>query len=186
MRIIEEIEKYIKLTDSNISLIMDSLELQTIDKNINLINAGESNNFIGFVEEGVLRSYKIDELGNDVTCHFFEQGSFFTDLFSYNKMDKISVSIEPLVNSKVYIIKDESLKDFELKIGSWNRFALEYYQMKTACLFNFQNKIKRCSANQAYSLFNKYYKHATQFSSKKHIASFLGVSRYTISRSKLN
>ena len=185
MKIIEEIKKYIKLTEANISLITESLEIREINKNVNLIEEGESNKFIGFVEEGLLRSYKIDESGNDVTCHFFEQGSFFTDLFSYNKSDKISVSIESVVNSKVYIISNKSLRDFELKIDSWNRFALKYYMMKISCLLNFQNKIKNCNSLDTYAIFNRYYKYATKYSSKKHIASFLGMSKFTISRTRL-
>ena len=81
-------------------------------KNDVLISQDGSNDCIGFVESGLLRSYKINEQGDDITCHFFEEGSFFVDLLSFNSSPYSSVSIEAITDSKVYIFNSETFNTF--------------------------------------------------------------------------
>ncbi len=185
MKIINEIEKYINLNRENKNLILNSLKLNEYKKNDVLISQDGSNDCIGFVESGLLRSYKINEQGDDITCHFFEEGSFFVDLLSFNSSPYSSVSIEAIIDSKVYIFNSETFKKLENSIEDWSCFALKYYQLKSSCLINFHTKIKHCNSKDAYALFGKYYKQTVKESSKKHIASFLGISKYTLSRSRL-
>ena len=83
-----------------------------------------------------------------------------------------------MFNSKIF-------KDLENQIDEWSCMALKYYQSKSACLLNFHSQIKNYNSEDAYHLFSKYYKLAVKESPKKHIASFLGMSKYTISRIRL-
>jgi len=185
VKIFNEIEKFIKLSDRDRIVLIQHLQLKKIKKGELLCQQGQSNDFIGFVENGLLRSYAPDKNGNDVTHHFFEEGSFFLDLFSYNQTDKSSVNIEALTDCELYMFDSKIFKDLEAQIDEWSCMALKYYQSKSACLLNFHSQIKNYNSEDAYQLFSKYYKLAVKESPKKHIASFLGMSKYTISRIRL-
>ena len=192
MKIFNEVEKYIKLSDRDRIVLIQHLQLKKIKKGELISQQGQSNDFIGFVENGLLRSYDLDENGNDVTHHFFEEGSFFRDLSSYNqtensynKTEKFSVNIQALTDCELYILDSDICEDLENQIDGWTCMALRYYQTKLTCLLNFHSKIKNYSSEDAFHTFSKYYKLAVKESPKKHIASFLGMSKYTISRIRL-
>ena len=186
MKIFREIEKYIELSDVEKKIIILSLKLRKVKKGDIVLKQNESSNFLGFIDKGILRSYAKDESNNDITWHFFEQGSFFSDLYSFDLFEKSKVTIEALSDSEIYTFDKNTFNYLENNINSWSSFALQYYQLKSSCLLNFNAKIKSMSAIDSYNLFSKYYKQAIKESPKKHIASFLGMSKYTISRIRLH
>ena len=53
------------------------------------------------------------------------------------------------------------------------------------CLLDFQRKIIHSSSSDSFTLFSKSYNQAFNSAPKKHIASFLGVSPFTLSRIKI-
>ena len=63
MKIFNEIEKYIKLSDRDRIVLIQHLKLKKIKKGELLCLQGQSNDFIGFVENGLLRSYASDKNG---------------------------------------------------------------------------------------------------------------------------
>ena len=185
MKIFNEIEKYISLSDRDRIVLIQNLQIKKIKKGTLVCRQGQSNDFIGFIENGLLRSYAVDKNGNDITNHFFEEGSFFLDLFSYNQTEKSSVNIEALTDCELYMLDSNICKNLENQIDGWTCMALKYYQSKSSCLLNFHSQIKNYNSEDAYHLFSKFYKLAVKESPKKHIASFLGMSKYTISRIRL-
>ncbi len=185
MKIFKEIEKYIEINSNEKTILLESLKLININKGDIIQEQDKSNDLVGFLEAGILRSYRTDKSGNDITYHFFEEGSFFTDLYSFDKSKKSEVAIEALSNCTIYTFDKKMFKELEYKIENWSCFALQYYQEKSSCLLNFNAKVKNSTAFEAYNLFSKYYKQAIKKSPQKHIASFLGMSKYTISRIRL-
>ncbi len=186
MDIINQINNYIDLSNDEVSIFSKYLKINKINKNQIITHQGEPNNFIGFLHKGLLRSYHIDKDDNEITCHFFEEGSFFVDLFSFGNANKSQVSIQALKDSKYYILNTEDLNYISNHIQNWDIFATKYYQDKMNCLLAFHTKIQHYNSHDSYSLFAKFYKQAIRDAQKKHIASFLGLSKYTLSRLKVN
>lgn len=185
MKIFNEIEKFVEINSDEKAILLEYLKVININKGDIILEQDRSNDFIGFLDAGILRSYRTDKSGNDITYHFFEEGSFFTDLYSFNQSKKSKVTIEALSNCTIYAFNKKTFKELEYKLENWSCFALQYYQAKSACLLNFNAKVKNSNANDAYNLFSKYYKQAIKESPKKYIASFLGMSKYTLSRIRL-
>ncbi len=185
MKIFKEIEKHIEISEDEKKILLQSLKFSKIKKGDIVLKQNESSNFLGFIDKGILRSYAKDESNNDSTYHFFEQGSFFSDLYSFNLFEESKVTIEALADSEIYTFDKNTFNYLEDNIENWSSFAFQYYQLKSSCLLNFNTKIKCMSAGDSYNLFSKYYKQAIKESPKKHIASFLGLSKYTISRIRL-
>jgi len=185
MKVITEINKILKLDDDQIQLIKSHLVKNTLSKNDQFLRLDSRNDKIGFIDKGLLRSFSYDEEGNEITHDFFQQGSFFTDLNSYFNCTLSKVVIEALVDCDLYVFNRTSLDIIKKEIPEWASFVQIYRAQISMCLLNFQRKIIHSSSIDSFTLFSKSYNQAFNFAPKKHIASFLGVSPFTLSRIKI-
>ena len=185
MKVFSEISKILKLDDNQIQLVKSHLVKNTLSKNDQFLNSDSRNDKIGFIEKGLLRSYSYDDAGNEITHDFFQEGSFFTDLNSYFNNDLSKVSIEALVDCDLYVFNRTSLDIIKNKIPEWASFEQIYRAQISMCLLDFQRKIIHSSSSDSLTLFSKSYNQAFNYAPKKYIASFLGVSPFTLSRIKI-
>ena len=185
MKVISEINKILKLNDDQTQLIKSHLVKNTLNKNDQFLKSDSRNDKIGFIERGLLRSYSYDDVGNEVTHDFFQEGSFFTDLHSYFNNSLSKVFIEALVDCDLYVLNRTSLDIIKNEIPEWASFEQVYRAQISMCLLDFQRKIIHSSSSDSFTLFSKSYNQAFNSAPKKHIASFLGVSPFTLSRIKI-
>ena len=95
------------------------------------------------------------------------------------------VSIEALVNCDLYVLNRTSLDIIKNKIPEWASFEQIYRAQISMCLLDFQRKVIHSSSSDSFTLFSKSYNQAFNSAPKKYIASFLGVSPFTLSRIKI-
>ena len=95
------------------------------------------------------------------------------------------VFIEALVDCDLYVFNRTSLDIIKKEIPEWASFEQIYRAQISMCLLNFQRKIIHSSSIDSFTLFSKSYNQAFNSAPKKHIASFLGVSPFTLSRIKI-
>ena len=141
MKVITEISKNLKLDDDQIQFIKSHLVKNTLSKNDQFLKSDSRNDKIGFIERGLLRSYSYDDVGNEVTHDFFQEGSFFTDLHSYFNNSLSKVFIEALVDCDLYVLNRTSLDIIKNEIPEWASFEQVYRAQISMCLLDFQRKI---------------------------------------------
>lgn len=185
MHPIEIIENSVSLSRNSKNILMESFTPCLVKKGAIIHEDGKIMNSIGFISSGLLRSFKIDSKGNEITIDFFQQGSFFTDLESYYKQTRSEVTIESLTDSSIYFLNREIINKFYKNVPEFVEFEIFYTNKISACLLSFQKKINYLNSNDSYLLFSKVYSQAIKFAPKKYIASFLGISPFTLSRIKL-
>ena len=185
MHPIEIIENSVLLSKNSKNILMESFTPFLVKKGTIIHEDGKVMNKIGFISSGLFRSFKIDSLGSEITIDFFQRGSFFTDLESYYKQTRSEVSIESLTESSIYFLDRKTINKLYKNVPEFVEFERLYTNKISACLLSFQKKINSLNSNDSYLLFSKMYNQAIKFSPKKYIASFLGMSPFTLSRIKL-
>ena len=182
---LSEINSTITLPMEAIPVLEENHTLKSYAKGDPFLKAGQKNTILGFLEKGLLRSYFIDDKGNEVTTAFIEEGTFFTDVMSFPTQGISERTLEAVVASEVVVFSQQQLQVLRTSIAVWEQFERLYYQKVLQEKVAFQRKLTQSNVNKAYRLFVAQYKQAAKYAPRKQIASFLGISRYTLSRIKL-
>lgn len=160
--------------------VCDKVQLKKKDL---LLHQGAVCSFIGFVENGVLRSY-IEKEGDDYNSDFYFEGSIVTSYRSFLTEEKSVGSIQALENSVVYCLPKVNYDQLLQESNEW--YKLGKYIADT--LF-----IKKCKketsllmddALSRYKLLLQTYPKIEQHVSQYHIASYLGIKPESLSRLK--
>lgn len=182
-RIIEIIEKIIdvKIPQEFYSTIRCLFSEKQLSKSKTLLNAGDSAYKTYILVSGLMRSYYIDDDGNDITQYFIEEG----DIFGYTSFTRA-------IPSDVYI---ETLEDCILLeadghafLGALasNNFALICWIKILEGELHFKSERQRGylldNATERYLDFKKTYPGIEERVNQKYIASYIGLTPVTLSR----
>ena len=184
-KIFDIINNFTSITEDEFSHIEQKLKLTLFNRNENFIEIGQKNKVLGFLEKGLLRSYYYDDNGNEITTAFIEENAFFTELNSYQTDNPSERAIEALEPSNIYIFTEEDIVEFRKSINNWHIFERQYYELILKEKVNFQRKLTRSTKKEAYQLFIDSYSQSAKYAPRQYIASFLGMTPFTLSRIKL-
>ena len=174
-------------TKSNISaielgIISNSLNERRFLKNQYVIQTGQSAPSEYFVVKGCLRAFFVDEQGKEHIVQFATENWWISDFKAYFTKGTAQHNIHCLEDC---ILLELSLSDRE---RLWNEFhsVSEFFRKQlTGGFVALQRRVQSYLSRDTkarYHAFLKQYPDLSQRIPKKHIASFLGVSRETLSR----
>ena len=181
-----EFERYIKtqagLTDADIKLLRDTAVERTLRRKEFLLQQGEICRYKTFVSKGFLRTYRTTEDGSEHIMQFSPENSWTTDPESLEKLIPTHSNIEALEPSELVMW---TKKDFQYLFD--NIPALKTYSDKliTRNLYNTRQRVfsaLSANAEEKYDEFIKMYPGILTRVPLHMVASFLGVSRETLSR----
>lgn len=141
-----------------------------------LLQPGEIEKDIYFVQQGCLRMFYADQEGLEHNICFYPENWWACDLVSFFK-EKVSLnSIQALEDTALYSVSRTRLEDLFREIPKFERFfriltqnGFELYQRRiTAHLFQ--------TAEERYLEFRKQYPGLEQRIAQKHIATYLGIT----------
>ncbi len=184
-KIFDLINKFTTVTIGEYACLEQKLRVTPFERTENFIEIGQQNRILGFLDKGLLRSYYYDEEGKEITTAFIEEGAFFSELNSYQSDQPSERAIEALERSDIFILTEEDLKEVRASISNWSVFERKYYELILKEKVNFQRKLYSGSKKEAYQLFVDTYGQAAQYAPRQYIASFLGMTPFTLSRIKL-
>lgn len=179
----EVIKSYIEISDEYYQHFLNNSEKKEAKKKEILFSPQKSAQKILFVEEGLLRGFKIVD-GKDFTHHFFSEKWFATDFESFLKSTPSNLFIEALTKVTYYEFQKEAfIRLYELhhqfeKLGriiAERAFILTVEKLTEIQTLNLKNRYQRLILNNK-ELFQKV--------PQKYIASYLGVSEQSLSRIK--
>jgi CRP-like cAMP-binding protein len=183
--------KYLKdkqpdLTDEDFEKIRAVSVLKKFRKRQYLLQEGDVNRHACFVIKGCLRNYYLSEDGTEHILKFAVENWWISDLESYNNNLPSKNSIDAIEDSELLLIEK---KDFERLTEDIPRFRQFHDKLKSKSVDTLQNRIISNisdSAEEKYNRFIKTYPHIFNRVPLHMIASYLGVSRETLSRIRIN
>lgn len=178
----EQIEKIVKITDEEFRFVLAHFTSRTLKKHQYLVQAGDPAPNDHFVVKGLLRSFYLDDAGKTHILQFAMEDWWISDPQAYHNKVNATLNIDCLEDTQVLFISIDNREKLcaDLK-------KMEYFFMKktTAGYIALQRRILSLmsqNAEERFAQFVQLYPTLLQRVPKALIASYLGITRETLSR----
>ena len=155
---------------------------KTIGKGEYFVKRGAVCKYMAFVEEGFLRSYFLNEKGEEITFCFEPENSFSTAYKSFILQCPSNLSIQAIEETKLIIIHHQNLQKLYETSYQWLSIGKLFAEKEYIFLEQYASMLNNESAKEKYLKLLKENPSIIQRVKLKHIASFLGVTSRTLSR----
>lgn len=170
-----------KLTDEDWQIFSSKLLQQKLPKHHVLLKAGETENYLSFIEAGIIRYY-IPKEENDITLAFVFDGNFASGYDSFLTRTPSAYAAETLTKTTLWRITYKDLQTIydETEIGNKiGRFAAEDLFLKK---FKRELSLLNEIAEQRYLNLFVEQPHLLRQIPLKYIASYIGVTPQALRR----
>ncbi len=180
--ILTHVSRFISLSPAEQQLFLSLLKVKQLRRKQYLLQAGDVCGYEHFVVEGCLRSFYVDDSGNEFTLHFAMEDWWITDLDSFLHQTPAIVHIEALTPVIVLQLDKSSLEQLYATIPAFERFFRILHQ--NAYLAQNRRILNNISMSgeERYTDLVKHYPELVQRVPQKHIASYLGITPVFLSQ----
>ena len=185
-RLYKTFTEKIPLSEEEFSFCKSLFLPKRLRKRQYLLQEGNECKYQAFIETGMLRSYTVDEKGTEHILHFATEGWWMADLSSYITGEPSLFNIEALEDSELLLLTK----------ASWDRLLQAIPKFEHYFRIIIQNNLiatqKRLiqshteRAEEKYLAFTRTYPQCVSRVPQHMIASYLGISRETLSRLRRN
>ncbi len=187
----EAFAKYLKekqpdLTDNDLEQIRAVCIFKKLRKRQYLLQEGDINHHACFIIKGCLRNYRLSKDGAEHILKFAVENWWMSDLESYNNNSPSKNNIDAVEDSELLLIEK---KAFEKLVDDLPKFREFHEKLKSKSVDTLQNRIISNisdTAEEKYFKFIKTYPDIFNRVPLHMIASYLGVSRETLSRIRIS
>jgi CRP-like cAMP-binding protein len=178
----KKLSAVITINDEDFNQLKTSFIPKKLRKRQYLLQEGDTCKYQAFVEKGLLRSYTVDEKGSEHILQFASEGWWVADLSSYLSEEPSFLNIEALEDAELLLINKTDWEASMKKIPGlehYFRIILQNHLIAT------QKRLLQSlaeTAEEKYNRFLKTYPECVQRMPQHMIASYLGVTRETLSR----
>jgi CRP-like cAMP-binding protein len=178
----EKINAITIITDEEFEYFKNLFIPKKLRKRQYLLQEGDVCKYQAFIVKGLLRSYTVDEKGNEHVLQFASEGWWLADLSSYLNNEPSFLNMDALEDVEILLLSKTSWESAMEKIP-----ALEHYFriIIQNHLVTTQKRLLESlseTAEEKYNRFIKIYPDCLHRLPQHMIASYLGVSRETLSR----
>ena len=177
-----QIEEYYQLSDQEWEFVSQYFEYKKVKKNTHLITEGQFVHEQYFIISGVVRAYEIDENGKEFIIQFGKENWWISDYNALINKTTSKINVECVLDCVLLSI---SRKDQEFLCLQMHQMA-NFFRKSTEQNFVFvQQRLlsqMRETAEERYNSLLQRSPDLVQRVPKKLLASYLGVSKETLSR----
>ena len=141
---------------------------------------------IGIIKSGLLKSYVVDENGNEKIVEFYSENSFVSAFTSFITQEVTDWNIQTIENSEILIISKEFLNQLYNRNTCWTKFGLKIFETQTLKKCRREKSLLVNSASERYTIFRKQYENIENRLSLNQIALYLGIQPESLSRIRKN
>jgi len=174
-------EKMSPLKDEYWQIFTSKLERREFKNKSIILKQGKTENYLSFIEEGVVRHY-FPEIDNDITFDFSFEGVFFSAYKSFITQTPAEYNIQALTDVNILSISFENLQKVYHETPKGNmfgRFAAEGLYLNK---FNRELALLTKTAEERYLALFKEHPQLIKRIPLKYIASYIGITPQALSR----
>lgn len=170
------------LSDFELSQFASQLTFQELKKKDFFLESGNIQKAIGFITKGLVRSFYIDNDGNEITVGFYPEGEYATHFASFVKQEPSKYYIQCLEDTTLVCLSLEGMNWIYEQAPNFERYGrliaggILTKQQARIESFIFQ------TAEERYIDFIKHHSDLFNRISISHLCSFLGIERQTLTR----
>lgn len=176
------IEEIIELTDGEFDFVLSHFESINRRKHQYLVQEGEYVNKEFWIIKGCTKSYFLDDKGKEHILRFAMEHYWITDYESFVKQIPSKIYIDCLEDCELLYISFENRDKLTAAMHKMERFWAKKSKFGRIALQSRILSLLKNSPKERYDLLLEHYPKLFQRVPKKLIASYLGVSRETLSR----
>lgn len=179
-----KITETISLTEEEFDFCKTLFSPKKLRKRQYLLQDGDVCKYTAFVEKGMLRTYTIDEKGNEPILQFSMEGWWVADLYSFFTGEPSHFNVEALEDCELLLITEPSWNILLEKIPAFERYFRILIQNN---LIATQRRLMGTmieTAEEKYLKLVKNFPGCIQRVPQHMIASYLGITRETLSRTR--
>lgn len=176
------INEKISISDEEFEQITQLVYVKNFKKNDIILRHGELCHFIGFLNQGLIRSYYIDDNGKEITTKFFFENCLFTYVEGFIENSASNKTFVALEDCAALMMKKDTLWQlFESNSKFEKIFSIVLMEdLKNIMLADEEKRNENPQIR--YLNFQKQFPTAFNRISVKYLASYLGIEPQSLSR----
>ncbi|RZK68574.1 MAG: Crp/Fnr family transcriptional regulator [Pedobacter sp.] len=184
--LLKHIEEKVSLTASDKELISPFFVRKRLRKRQYLLQEGDVCNYLSFVAKGLVRTYNVDEKGDEHMSVFGWEGWWISDFNSFLSVVPAMFYIDAIEDSEVLMISRSDYDTLTLQVPVMDRYFRILFQNSLI------TKERRLMSSITHSAEQKYVQLLTSNPEiinkipQNMVASYLGIAPETLSRIKRN
>lgn len=174
-------DSILPLPQADVELLASVMELKTAKKGEVFIRQGQVADFMVYITKGLARQFYYKN-GHDVTEHFTCEGQLLyciESLFLRQPTELMAEALEPL---EYYKLDYHKLKTFIPKAPNIARWLVQWFEYDAVIAQHKADTMRFESAKERYEHFQREYPEAAKRAPIQHIASYLIMTRESLSR----
>ncbi|NIG54682.1 Crp/Fnr family transcriptional regulator [Chitinophaga sp. Cy-1792] len=169
------------LTDSDIDIIKNIFTPRRIRKRQYFLQEGDVSKYMGFIVKGAMRQYSVDDKGNEHIVRLYIENWWAGDRESFAMLTPSKYNIDAWEDTDILTITKASVVEFNT-IPALNELARNLDEMHSIAFQKRINAAISMSVEQRYAELANAYPEFIQRFPQHIIASYLGVTKETLSR----
>lgn len=178
----ESFNSKVPLTSEDEIQIKKYLSPKKLRKKQYLLQEGDVCKTVAFIEKGALRSYSIDENGNERIIQFGIEGWIISDLYSFLTGESATYNIDAVEDSELVLINKSAHEEMLLTMPKYETFTRLNITGAYLAMQRRLTSIISMPLEERYSNFIGQYPHIVQRFPQHMIASYMGLTPETLSR----
>ena len=170
------------LSDDELSLLASKLTFKELKKKDIFLQPGKVQKEIGFIVQGLVRSFYIDNNGNEITVGFYKEGDYATHYPAYITRQQSLYTIQSLEPTGMVCLAYEDQQWIYQQSANFERYGRlvteEILKRQQARIESFIFE----TAEQRYLSFIDTHPGLFNRISLSHLCSFLGIERQSLTR----
>ncbi len=183
-KLLSYIGQFGNLSEESITRLRDCLEFEVFERGETLWKSGDKTEKIYFLLDGLVRLYFYNEHGDEITAHFMNGGRFLTDVESYSAGSPSSVTAIAERDTEIIVFQKSTMSRLEKEIFEWNGLLRKIIEKSLFDKVKMRTDLFHREAKDRYLAFLEYFPNVSNQVKAAHVASFLGISQYTLSHIK--
>lgn len=176
------VKEHISITDQEFEVCKTLFIPKKLRKRQYLLQEGDVCRYTAFVEKGMLRTFTVDDKGNEPILQFSMEGWWVTDLYSYLTDEPSRYNIEALEDCELLLITKPSWNILLEKVPAFERYFRILIQNNLIATQRRLISSMTESAEDQYTKLIDNFPTCLQRVPQHMIASFLGITPETLSR----
>ncbi|SKB29636.1 Crp/Fnr family transcriptional regulator [Daejeonella lutea] len=178
----ESFNTKVQLTKEEELQIAKYLTPKKLRKKQYLLQEGDPCKYVAFVEKGALRSYSVDEKGNEHIIQFAIEGWTISDLYSFLTDEPATYNIDAIEDSELTLISKTAHEELLLTMPKFETFTRLNITGAYVAMQKRLTSIISSLSEDRYESFNAIYPDIVQRVPQHMIASYMGLTPETLSR----
>ncbi|SCY61920.1 Crp/Fnr family transcriptional regulator [Flavobacterium anhuiense] len=176
------LKSIVPITDQEFENYKSYFKAITLTKNDYFSEIGKISKKVGFIKKGLLRTYYINDKSEEVTYCFCTENNLTTSYKSFISQEPSELSIQAVEDTELITISYDHLQNLYLQSPLWQNIGRTIAERQYLVMEQYASVLCNETAKEKYLRLLKEQPTVINKASVNDIASYLGITRRTLSR----